>query len=207
MLQTQTVYPETLGILKALMQEPLLNDFYLVGGTALSLQIGHRISVDIDLFTNIPFDSNFLSAELKQKYAFKESLDRGYFLQGQIAEVKVDILKYPYKPLFNIIEVEEVRMVLAADIASMKMAAITNRGRKRDFIDLFFLLKQFSLKQIIEWYQQKYDAEIFMLFQSLIYFDDAEGDIDLNMLLPLDWEEVKKEISAQVKNYLKFNTH
>ncbi len=203
MLQTQTVYPETLGILKALMQEPLLKDFYLVGGTALSLQIGHRISVDIDLFTNTPFDSNFLSAELKQKCNFKESLDRGYFLQGQIAGVKVDILKYPYKPLFDVIEVEDVRMVLAADIASMKMAAITNRGRKRDFIDLFFLLKQFSLKQIIEWYQQKYDAEIFMLLQSLVYFDDANGDIDLNMLLPLDWEAVKQEISTQVKTYLK----
>jgi predicted nucleotidyltransferase component of viral defense system len=203
MLQTQTVYPETLGILKALMQEPLLNDFYLVGGTALSLQIGHRISVDIDLFTNQSFDSNMLSAELKQKYNFKENLNRGYFLQGQIDGVKVDILKYPYKPLNPIIEVEKVRMVVAADISSMKMAAITNRGRKRDFIDLFFLLKQFSLKQIIDWYQQKYDAEIFMLLQSLVYFDDADGDIDLNMIVPLNWEMVKKEISTQVKKYLK----
>lgn len=203
MLQTQTVYPETLGILNALMQEPLLNDFYLVGGTALSLQIGHRISVDIDLFTNQSFDSTMLSAELKQKYNFKENLNRGYFLQGQIDGVKVDILKYPYKPLNPIIEVEKVRMVVAADISSMKMAAITNRGRKRDFIDLFFLLKQFSLKQIIDWYQQKYDAEIFMLLQSLVYFDDADGDIDLNMIVPLNWEMVKKEISTQVKKYLK----
>ncbi|WP_435352592.1 nucleotidyl transferase AbiEii/AbiGii toxin family protein [Emticicia sp. SJ17W-69] len=62
------------------MQEPLLNDFYLVGGTALSLQIGHRISVDIDLFTNTSFDSTILSAELRQKYNFKEKLNRGYFL-------------------------------------------------------------------------------------------------------------------------------
>jgi hypothetical protein len=138
MLQTQTVYPETLGILKALMQETLLNDFYLVGGTSLSLQIGHRISVVIDLFTNEPFDSIFLSAELKQKYHFKENQNRGYFIQGQIDGVKIDILKYPYKPLNPIVEVENVRMVVTADIASMKMAAITNRGRKRDFIDLIF---------------------------------------------------------------------
>lgn len=203
MLQTQTVYPETLGILKALMQEPLLNDFYLVGGTALSLQIGHRISVDIDLFTNEPFDSIFLSAELKQKYNFKENQNRGYFIQGQIDGVKVDILKYPYKPLRPIIEIENVRMVIPADIASMKMAAITNRGRKRDFIDLFFLLKQFSLKQIIDWYQQKYDAEIFMLLQSLVYFDDADGDIDLNMIEKINWENVKKKIATEVKMYLK----
>jgi predicted nucleotidyltransferase component of viral defense system len=205
MLQTQTVYPETLGILSALMQDPLLNDFYLVGGTALSLQIGHRISVDIDLFTNLPFDSIMLSAELKQKYSFKENQNRGYFLQGQINGVKVDILKYPYKPLSPIIEIENIRMVVPADISSMKMAAITNRGRKRDFIDLFFLLKQFSLKQIIDWYQQKYDAEVFMLLQSLVYFDDADEDIDLNMIKPLDWEEVKKEIATQVKKYLKNN--
>jgi predicted nucleotidyltransferase component of viral defense system len=187
------------------MQDPLLNDFYLVGGTALSLQIGHRISVDIDLFTNLPFDSIMLSAELKQKYSFKENQNRGYFLQGQINGVKVDILKYPYKPLSPIIEIENIRMVVPADISSMKMAAITNRGRKRDFIDLFFLLKQFSLKQIIDWYQQKYDAEVFMLLQSLVYFDDADEDIDLNMIKPLDWEEVKKEIATQVKKYLKNN--
>ncbi|MFN3489220.1 MAG: nucleotidyl transferase AbiEii/AbiGii toxin family protein [Emticicia sp.] len=202
MLQTQTVYPETLGILKALMQEPLLNDFYLVGGTALSLQIGHRISVDIDLFTNEPFDSIMLSAELKQKYNFKENLNRGYFLQGEIDGVKVDVLKYPYKPLNPTIEIENVRMVVLADIASMKMAAITNRGRKRDFIDLFFLLKQFSLKQIIDWYQQKYDAEIFMLLQSLVYFDDADGDIDLNMIEKIDWQIVKETIELSVKEYL-----
>ncbi len=205
MLQTQTVYPETLGVIKALMQEPLLNDFYLVGGTALSLQIGHRISVDIDLFTNELFDSTFLSAELKQKYNFKQNLDKGYFLQGQIEGIKVDILKYPYKPLNPIIEIESVRMVVLADIASMKLAAITNRGRKRDFIDLFFLLEKFSLKQIIEWYQQKYDAEIFMLLQSLVYFDDADGDIDLNMIVSLDWENVKEEITTEVKMYLKNN--
>lgn len=202
MLQTQTVYPETLGILKALMQEPLLNDFYLVGGTALSLQIGHRISVDIDLFTNEPFDSIMLSAKLKQKYNFKENLNRGYFLQGEIDGVKVDVLKYPYKPLNPTIEIENVRMVVLADIASMKMAAITNRGRKRDFIDLFFLLKQFSLKQIIDWYQQKYDAEIFMLLQSLVYFDDADGDIDLNMIEKIDWQIVKETIELSVKEYL-----
>ena len=95
MLQTQSVYPETLGVLKELMQDPLFSEFYLVGGTAFALQIGHRISVDIDLFTNVSFDSLILSAELKEKYNFKESLNRGYFLQGQIKDIKVDILKYP----------------------------------------------------------------------------------------------------------------
>lgn len=202
MLQTQSVYPETLGVLKELMQDPLFSEFYLVGGTAFALQIGHRISVDIDLFTNMPFDSIMLSAELKEKYYFKESLNRGYFLQGQIKDIKVDILKYPYKPLNDLIEIEGIRMVVLADIASMKMAAITNRGRKRDFIDLYFLLKHYSLKQIIDWYQQKYDAEIFMLLQSLVYFGDADNDIDLNMIIPTNWEEVKKTIKSEVQVYL-----
>lgn len=202
MLQTQSVYPETLGVLKELMQDPLLNEFYLVGGTAFALQIGHRISVDIDLFTNVPFDSIMLSAELKEKYDFKESLNRGYFLQGHIKDIKVDILKYPYKPLNELIDIEGIRMIVLPDIASMKMAAITNRGRKRDFIDLYFLLKHYSLKQIIEWYQQKYDAEIFMLLQSLVYFEDANNDIDLNMIVPTNWEEVKKTIKSEVQVYL-----
>jgi intein-encoded DNA endonuclease-like protein len=63
------------------------------------------------------------------------------------------------------------------------------------------LLKQFSLKQIIEWYQQKYDAEIFMLLQSLVYFDDA--DIDLNMIEKINWENVKNKILTEEKLYLK----
>jgi hypothetical protein len=65
------------------------------------------------------------------------------------------------------------------------------------------LLKQFSLKQIIDWYQQKYDAEIFMLLQSLVYFDDADGDIDLNMIEKINWENVKKKVATEVKMYLK----
>jgi hypothetical protein len=203
MLQTQTVYPATLGIIKKLMNDPMLNNFYLVGGTALALQIGHRISVDIDLFTNEPFDSVQLSAHLKQNYDFEEKMDRGYFLQGNIEGVKIDLLKYTYKPLNPLIEIEDVRMVDRADISTMKLSAITNRGRKRDFIDLFFLLKEFSLTQIIELYKQKFNSEVFMLIQSLVYFDDAEGDIDLNMIKKINWKDVKYEINKQVQNYLK----
>lgn len=205
MLQTQTVYPETLGVINQLMAEPLLNDFYLVGGTALALQIGHRISVDIDLFSNTAFDSAMLSAELNHKYGFKQHLDRGYFLQGYIKDIKIDLLKYPYKPSFPLLEIEQIRMVNIADIASMKLAAITNRGKKRDFIDLYFLLKHFSLKDIIDFYIQKYNSETFMLLQSLVYFEDADNDIDLNMILPIDWENIKTTISKEVQNYLRLN--
>lgn len=202
MLQTQTVYPETLGVLKKLMQDPLLKQFYLVGGTALALQIGHRISVDIDLFTNESFDSVTLSAHLKENYEFKETVDRGYFLQGSIKGIKVDLLKYPYKPKQDLLSIETVRMVDKTDIASMKLSAITNRGRKRDFIDLFFLLKYFTLKEIIDLYIQKFNAETFMLLQSLIYFEDADGDIDLNMITKIDWEDVKSKIKEEVQQYL-----
>lgn len=202
MLQTQTVYPETLGVIKDLMLDSLLNDFYLVGGTALALQIGHRISVDIDLFTNSQFDSTIISAHLKENYGFVENFNRGYFLQGSIKGIKVDLLKYPYKPLNNLLEIEKIRMVDCIDIASMKMAAITNRGRKRDFIDLYFLLKTFSLSEIIEHYKLKYGSEIFMLLQSLVYFEDAEGDIDLNMIESLDWEKVKSKIRIEVKEFI-----
>lgn len=202
MLQTQTVYPETLGVIKKLMQDTQLNQFYLVGGTALALQIGHRISVDIDLFTNEPFDSVILSAHLKENYGFVENLDRGYFLQGSINGIKVDLLKYPYKPAQGLLMLESIRMVDKADIASMKLSAITNRGRKRDFIDLFFLLNFYSLKQIITFYTQKFNSETFMLLQSLVYFDDADGDIDLNMIIDVDWKNVKYKIKKEVQEYL-----
>ncbi len=112
------------------------------------------------------------------------------------------------KKLQSLDELSSTRLVggtaLASleDIAAMKISAITNRGTKKDFIDLFFLLKKFSMNQIMEWYKQKYpDAVLFSTIKSLTYFDDAEHEPMPTMLCDCSWELIKEEIIKQVLQY------
>ena len=86
------------------------------------------------------------------------------------------------------------------DIAAMKISAITGRGSKKDFVDLFFLLKEYSLKEILDFYVKKYfDASPYLAIKSLTLFDDAEQDADLEMIVKIPWDEVKYKIKAEVK--------
>ena len=85
----------------------------------------------------------------------------------------------------------------------MKLSAVTNRGTKKDFIDVFFLLKTFSLEQMLNFYKDKYtDSQLFTVLKSLTYFEDAESDPMPVMTVPLEWTEVKKSITAAVGKYL-----
>lgn len=201
MLHAETVAPRTLEILKALMRNPMLADFHLVGGTALVLQLGHRISTDLDLFTYQPFLSEVLIGELKTAFGFRQQVDRGYFVRGFIEDVKIDLLKYPYPPIDAEVRADGIRMLSPKDIAPMKLSAVTNRGRKRDFVDVYVLLQHFDLKTMVGWYVHKCGGDPFMLRQSLTYFDDAEHDTDLKMLFQIRWETIKKRIEEEVRSW------
>ena len=137
MLQIKTVEPSTLALLKELMQIEELQEFSLVGGTALSLKYGHRISVDLDLFSENNFDNNFIKSVLKEKYK------SNFLLEGDIEkfgifcyinDVKVDIIKHNYPLLANIETIEDIRMYSSNDICAMKINAILGRGKKKDLL-------------------------------------------------------------------------
>jgi len=201
MLQISTVAPDTLELLKRLQSIPELANTRLVGGTALALHVGHRLSIDLDLFGK--FDHEIITETLQSEvfddfYVLSENKNIKQYL---INQVKVDIVKYDrYQWLEDVIIDDQIRIAGLKDIAAMKIAAITNRGRKKDFIDIFFLLNVFSIKEIIEFYQTKYfDANIFLSITSLAYFDDAEKDDMPKMLIPTTWEDVKRKIIAEVK--------
>ena len=179
----------------------MLADFHLAGGTALALQLGHRISTDLDLFTYQPFLSEVVIGELKTGFGFRQQIDRGYFVRGFIENVKVDLLKYPYPPIDAEVRVEGIRMLSPKDIAPMKLSAVTNRGRKRDFVDVYVLLQHFDLQTMVGWYVQKCGGDPFMLRQSLTYFGDAEGDTDLKVLNEIRWPEVKRTIREEVRSW------
>ncbi len=205
MLQYESISPNTLDLLKKIQSLGFAKDLRLVGGTALALQIGHRISVDLDLFGNTSASLEEIVYELSSVSSVSP-LSSSKMMRFLIVDgVKVDIVSYPY-PWLDVPVVEN-GIVLAGirDIAAMKLSAITNRGTKKDFIDYYFLLKSYSLGEMFDIYIEKYsDAQLFSAIKSLTYFEDAESDPMPRMLKEVDWGEVKKFIINAVNEYLKY---
>jgi predicted nucleotidyltransferase component of viral defense system len=201
MLQTRTIEPRTLGLLKELMSLSMLNSFYLVGGTALALQLGHRVSIDLDLFTSEPFDPNELIKKMTEKFDFSVVSEGSGMVISTIDDIKVDFVKMSYPILFPSVLEEQVRMLDIRDIAAMKLKAVTQRGSKKDFYDIYFLLQVMSLDEIIRLFREKFKQyEIFHVIKSLTYFEDAENNADPIVFdKKLTWQKVKTEIIRTVK--------
>jgi hypothetical protein len=174
------------------MKQPAFSGLRLAGGTALALQIGHRKSFDIDLFGIIDFDSLIIQelfAEFDVVKTIKRSKNINIFI---INDVKVDFVNYSYPWLSESLVKDNIRMAAIEDIAAMKLAAVTGRGSKKDFVDIYFLFQYFSLEELINMYSTKYpDGSIFLVLKSLTYFADAENEGDLNMLINTSWQTVK----------------
>jgi hypothetical protein len=185
------------------MDEPVFNGLRLVGGTALALKIGHRRSVDIDLFGSITSDIYTITQKLKilGKVNLLNQTENIHIYS--VNGVKVDLVNFPYPWLENEITIDGIRLADVKDIAAMKLAAITGRGTRKDFIDLYFLLKQFSLGDMLSFYEEKYsDGSSFLVIKSLTYFEDAERDQSPVMLHPINWETIKKAIVTSVEEFL-----
>jgi predicted nucleotidyltransferase component of viral defense system len=200
MLRTDTLEKHTLELVKKLQSLALLDETRLVGGTALALQLGHRLSVDLDLFGSAIPDPEQLREELRAN-ELKAVLDYSSrsILQFTINQVKVDFVNYSYKWLEPVNEEDGIRFAGLKDIAAMKLEAITNRGTRRDFVDFYFLLKHFSLKQQLELYLQKYpDGSAFNVLRSLTYFNDAESMPMPKMLIDTPWDQIKFTITEAV---------
>lgn len=207
MLQSQTVTRETLELLIALMKIPELRQFSLVGGTNLSLRFGHRLSIDLDLFTNETFDTELIFNKLSLGFPntiMASQSDTMLFLY--INDIKIDMVLLPYPYIRPIEVVEEVRLVSVEDIAAMKLSAVARRGVKKDFWDIAELLERFSIQEMIDFYKEKYSSrDIFHLLRSLVYFEDAEAQNDPDPLKKMSWKQVKTKVEKAVNQYLKDN--
>ena len=203
MLHYETILPETLELLKKIQSLETFKDARLVGGTALALQLGHRQSVDLDFFGPVTTSLEELAAELST-FSSVTPLSSSKLMRFLIVDgIKVDIVNYPYDWIDSPIIENGITLAGIKDIAAMKLSAITNRGTKKDFIDYCFLLKKFSLNELIDFYLQKYtDAQLFTALKSLTYFEDAENDPMPKMAEPLNWEAVKTTIVAEVNSFL-----
>jgi predicted nucleotidyltransferase component of viral defense system len=204
MLQTRTIEPFTLGLLKKLMAHPLIEPFYLVGGTALALQMGHRFSVDLDLFTHLPYDKETLFDGLKQDFDMTIEFTNNVITIGYINDVKIDLVNVRYTPQYPMHTIEGVRMLDIKDIAAMKLNAITQRGNKKDFYDMYFLFKKIPLADMLTDFEEKFKTQnTYQVVKSLTYFTDADTfDDPIVFDKKLTWAKIKTSISKTVDAFL-----
>ena len=152
--------------------------FYMAGGTGLALQLSHRTSVDFDFYSPKTFIAEEVLAELRKDFteiSVRQALVNTLILS--INNVDLSFFYYPYKLLKPLIKYESVNLASRQDIAAMKVAAIVQRGKRRDFIDIYFLLQRLSLKEIIKFAIQKYPGyQEMLILRALIYFEDAEKE-------------------------------
>ena len=144
MLHTETVEPSTLDLLKKIQALPNMSGMRLVGGTALALHLGHRKSVDLDLFGRFDEHVSFRYL-LMQSGHVADGAENGVVQSLRVDGVKVDFVNYPYLWLQDPVVDDGVVLAAIPDIAAMKLSAAANRGRKKDFIDIAFLLDSLSL--------------------------------------------------------------
>jgi predicted nucleotidyltransferase component of viral defense system len=208
MLQYSTVEPHTLDILKKLMLIPELNDFYLVGGTALSLMYGHRQSVDIDLFSTTDFKNDSIIEPLERNFpGFSyRNTHNPIGLFGAIDGIKTDFVKHHHHTLIERTQLlDGIRFVSIEDIMAMKIAAIMKRGVKKDFWDIAELLKHYKVEDFINYYTKKYPSQQLLISVpfALTYFEDAKDSEEPVSLKGQTWEKVKCFIQQKVNDYLR----
>ncbi|MGB3479656.1 MAG: nucleotidyl transferase AbiEii/AbiGii toxin family protein [bacterium] len=181
----------------------ILKDAYLAGGTALALQSGHRISVDLDFFTTEEFVPKVFSADLAKLGSFdEEQADKGT-VSGKFKGIRFSLFIYKYPLIFAPLKYLSLNIADIRDIAAMKIDAVATRGAKRDFIDLYFICKSnYGLTELFRFYNEKYGglaSNIIHIQKSLIFFNDAEPDEMPRMLKKVKWEEIKKYFEGEIK--------
>lgn len=182
--------------------------FYLAGGTAAALHLGHRLSYDLDFFTpERSFPADLPRRELGHRGELGVTQqDAGTFL-GTFNGVRISFFIYPYPLLETPVDLKGIQIARLPDLAAMKLDAISSRGKKRDFIDLYQTCQTaFPLEQAIQHFERKYaDVNYSMvhLLKSLTYFKDAEDDPMPQMLTPLEWAGVRRFFEAEVRRLMR----
>lgn len=203
-LHYETVTPSLRRALDKIMAEPLFTPFRLVGGTNLSLRYGHRLSVDIDLFTDAEYkslDFGIFEEWLKKNFKYYECSDdssivgfgRSYYVGDSADEIiKLDLM-YADPFLAEPETIDGIRMAAVEDIIAMKMDVVSRGGRKKDFWDLHHLLKDFSVDEMIALHGKRYEwtHNPEELFENLTLFTEADKSEDPVCLLGKDWDNIK----------------
>ena len=203
-LHWDTITEDMRLILDEFFNSRIGDKFYLAGGTALSLQLGHRLSIDLDFFSPTE-DIPSIRASLEESLSALGSdlADSSWGNLVYIAKnVRLGFYGYGY-PMVSPMVVEDIlRLASVEDIALMKMDALLSRANRKDFYDLYFISQGMPLRQVLAKAPQKYpsirDFEV-QVVKRLVYFESAEYDPESSLLKPVSWEVVKSYFIEQAK--------
>ena len=184
--------------------------FYLAGGTALALYLGHRTSKDLDFYTNKHFNSLKLVDDFKR--IFKKDLHNKPKIAEDTLWIKIkntdlSFFYYPYSLIRPIVPFETIKLASIEDIIAMKVEAIISRGVKRDFVDIYFAVKKYGLKRVLDLFGKKYPyaSNEYVCLAALTYFEEAEkkeqGRKRIYIYSGIIWSAIKKYLINEVKKY------
>ena len=199
-----TVTEEMREILHGFFNSPLGKKFHLAGGTALSLQIGHRKSIDLDLFSQTEDIPTIRNSLLQSLSSFSPELADSSWgnLVFLARNVRVGFYGYGYELVRPLIAEGPVQLASLEDIALMKMDALLSRATRKDFYDLYFITQNITFETLFELAKRKFpsvrDFEV-QVVKRLVYFDSADHDTDPVLLFPADWDSVKNYFTQKAK--------
>ena len=199
----EVISKKTQSNLEILKKAGLIAGFYLAGGPGAALHLGHRLSADADFFSRKKFDNQRLLQNVKESGKFSIVKEAENTLTGVFNGTKITFLAYDYPLLFPLKKIGHINLADLRDIACMKISAISSRGSKKDFIDLYFICQQgISLKQALALFEKKYqsaDYNMVHILKSLVFFDDADNDPMPKMLAPVVWKQIKNYFQEKIK--------
>ena len=202
MLQTLAVKEKTLGLLIRLMGDEKLMQFHLVGGTALAFYLGHRKSIDLDMFSQQLFDVRELEDYLKHTYDFHTDRQSDVTLIGSINSVKVDCIRYNYPLVEPVHDCDGIRMYSMPDIAAMKLTAISQSGRRlKDFVDVAFLSTKISLEGMLNAFEKKYPkTSVMSAVRGLTFFDEIDFSTEIELIDgTFKWKVIEKRLKEMIR--------
>ncbi len=204
----------TAALLSRMAREDAFHDFYLAGGTGLALQLGHRMSLDLALFSERPWSASHVLDAARALGPTVIDLETEGTLVGSVGGVRVSFFHYPYPLLESPLRVKEETphetpmfpLAGLLDIACMKLVAVSQRGSRKDFVDLYFLDRAgVDIRSAIRALPKKMpgvEHNLVHLIRSLAYFADAESEPEPRMLVPFEWREAREHALAQSRALL-----
>lgn len=184
----EVLSPEAISVIELL--SPHLDTFYLAGGTGLALQLGHRRSDDLDFFSDGMFNTDSILAKISADKVFFTEVGT---VHCTLKDIRISFLYYDLPLIQPAISWHGIKVAHFKDIAAEKIKTISQRGSKKDFIDLYAILKlKCSVKEACDLFKKRFkasDINFYHVLKSLIFFEDAEQEPSpIMQLTGKDWE-------------------
>lgn len=203
-LHYETISAELKKIIQTVCKNPFFNKFRLFGGTALALQIGHRVSTDADFVSEESFDRDDLILEINKLFKHKVQNTRqnhvGVYME--INGIKVDFVSWNNPFIRKAVVIDDMRLMHKTEIITTKLNAVLNRGEKKDYIDIAFILNEIPLQEMFNLFKEKYGfVDEMQLIKYLCSYSDIDFQPQPKMLIDFDWDKAKEIIKSSVEKY------